>query len=220
MIFLLFWALLLFFLMIKKEIKAEERIAYQKKLFILVVVLAVIDIILTIIVYFQAFFQFFHLKRLDLGQNEAILSETYSPLLVIVLLLLAILIALFILFILKRSIRILQQYWISLLLLIITSLMFTILSGIINIGWYEESHPQILLFSLSYTYVAWIFLSFIFISIFCNTASILLYPILTKFVNPVKFKHLIISFLKMGFTTSIAFSLLVVMPDIILWLYS
>ena len=65
----------------------------------------------------------------------------------------------------------------------------------------------------------WIFLIFIGITMFCNVASIILYSIVDKFVNPVKYKNQIISYLKMGFVSALSFTLLALLPNIMLWFY-
>ena len=83
-----------------------------------------IDIIITFIVYFQGIIHFFSIKSIQSGTIFSSLSHNYMPLLVMIILLLIILTILFILFILKRSVRILKQYWIALLLLLIASLFF------------------------------------------------------------------------------------------------
>jgi hypothetical protein len=76
------------------------------------------------------------------------------------------------------------------------------------------------IFSSSYLYLGWIFLSFLAISIFCNVAPIILYSIIGKFINPVRYKNQIISYIKMGFLTTLSFTLLALLPDIMLWFYS
>jgi hypothetical protein len=58
------------------------------------------------------------------------------------------------------------------------------------------------------------------ISVFCNAASIILYSMLNSFINPAKFKQQTISLIKMGFISAVAFVLLVMMPDFLLWLYA
>ena len=148
------------------------------------------------------------------------LFENYFPLLMMTLILLVLLSVLFVLFILKRSLNILKQYWIVLLLLIIVTLLFTALSSITNLGWYENMNKRLFLLSWQYSYVGWIFLTFCAISIFCNVSSIILYSSINKFINPVKFKNLIISLIKMGFISAFAFTVLVLLPDLILWFYS
>lgn len=115
---------------------------------------------------------------------------------------------------------ILKQYWLTLLLLIIVALIYTSVNGVGNLGWYENAHIRLNLFSWSYFYLGWIFLSFIAISIFCNVASIILYSIMGKFVNPVRYKNQIISYLKMGFLTALSFTLLAMLPNILLWFYA
>jgi hypothetical protein len=115
---------------------------------------------------------------------------------------------------------ILKQYWLTLLLLIIVALIYTSVNGVGNLGWYENAHIRLSLFSWSYFYLGWIFLSFMAISIFCNVASIILYSIMSKFVNPVRYKNQIISYLKMGFLTALSFTLLAMLPNILLWFYT
>jgi hypothetical protein len=148
------------------------------------------------------------------------LKTIQSPLLIITFLLLLAFCALFILFILRRSMIILKQYWLILLILMVMTLLYTLVSSLNHLGWYENTHIRLSLLSWTYFYLGWIFLIFFGISIFCNVASIILYSIIDKFVNQVKFKNQIISYLKMGFLTSLSFTLLSLLPNIILLFYT
>jgi hypothetical protein len=219
-IFMLFWALIWFFLHIKKEIKLEDRTSYFKKIFFYTQFVAVTDILFTFLLYFQGYYHFFRLKTFNTGQTETLLTENYVPLMVIIMILLTGLTALFAFYILKRSIKILQQYWLVLLLLLIAAIIFTILSGINKFGWNENISARILLFSAPYAYVGWIFMFLFLFSVFCNVASIILYSLMTNFTNPVKYKNLTLTFFKMGYITAMAFSILVILPNIMLWFYA
>lgn len=219
-IFLISWALLWFFLYIKKDLKLEERSLYLKKIFQIGQILALSDLVLTFLIYAKGFLDFFSIKAIGVIPAMSGLSKNYLPLMIMTIVLLTLLSGLFVLFILKRSLKILKQYWIVLLLLLIVTLLFTALSSITNLGWYENTQTRLLLISWQYSYVGWIFMTFIAISIFCNVASIILYSSLNKFINPVKFKNQIISLIKMGFISAIAFSFLVILPDLMLWFYS
>jgi len=219
-IFQICWALLWFFLYQKKEIRLEERAMFLKKTFIFALIIAITDILVTFLIFFQSFRYFFSIKGRNILSISSSLDVIYTPLLLITLVLLVILCLLFLLFVLRRSMIILKQYWLTLLLLIIVALIYTSLIGIRDLGWYENSHLRLSLFSGSYLFLGWIFLSFMAISIFCNVASIILYSIIGKFVNPVKYKNQIISYLKMGFLTAVSFILLAILPNILLWFYT
>jgi hypothetical protein len=43
---------------------------------------------------------------------------------------------------------------------------------------------------------------------------------MTNFTNPVKYKNLTLTFFKMGYITAMAFSILVILPNIMLWFYT
>ncbi len=218
-IFQICWALLWFFLYQKKEIRLEERVLFLKKTFIFSLIIAITDIIVTSLIFFQSFLYFFSIKGGRIIPLSLSLNAIYAPLLIMTLVLLVILCTLFILFVLRRSMIILKQYWLTLLLLITVALIYTSVNSVGNLGWYENAHIRLSLFSWSYFYLGWIFLSFMAISIFCNVASIILYSIIGKFVDPVKYKNQIISYLKMGFLTALSFTLLAMLPNILLWFY-
>ena len=192
----------------------------MKNIFQIGQILALSDLVLTFLLYAKGFLDFFSIKATGVTTAMSGLSKSYLPLMIMTIVLLVILSGLFVLFILKRSLKILKQYWIVLLLLLIVTLLFTALSSITNLGWYENTYTRLLLISWQYSYVGWIFMTFIAISIFCNVTSIILYSSLNKFINPVKFKNQIISLIKMGFITAIAFTFLVILPDLVLWFYS
>jgi hypothetical protein len=219
-IFQICWALLWFFLYQKKEIRLEEKTIFLKNTFYFSLIIAITDIIVTSLIFFQSFFYSFTMRGGAINPLSPSLNVIYAPLLIMTLILLVILCALFLLYMLRRSMIILKQYWLTLLILIIVTLIYISVNSLGNLGWYEDIHFRLSIFSWSYFYLGWIFLSFIAISTFCNVASIILYTIIDKFVNPVKYKNQIVSFLKMGFLTSISFTLLAILPNILLWFYT
>ncbi len=220
LIFSVFWILIWYFIQIKKEIKIEERTLYLKKLFFYSLLLAVVDLVLTFLLSYQGYQHMYSLRAVGKIFHMAEVLDDYLPLLVMNFSLLLVLSFLFVMYILKRSLRILKQYWLTLLLLIISSLMLTLLSGSINLGWNDNFHTRVFLLSWQYSYVGWIFSLFISISVFCNVASIILLTNMGKFINPVKYRNLSINMIKMGFIAIVAFLLLSVFPDILVWFYT
>jgi len=218
-IFQIFWSLLWYFLNQKKEIRMEERAQYLKKTFFIALLIALTDLIVTLIIFLQSFFYLFSIKGGRILQIASSLDTIYAPMLAILLVLFFILCTLFILYVLRRSMVILKQYWLTLLILIIVALFYTLLSGLSNLGWYESTLMRLSTFSWSYFYLGWIFLIFMAISIFCNVASIILYSLVGKFINPVKYKNQIILYIKIGFLATVSFTLLALLPDIMLWFY-
>jgi hypothetical protein len=218
-IFMIFWALLWFFLYQKKEVRLEEKSTYLKNTFFIAIIIAITDLLVTTLIFAQSFIYLFSIRGGKIIQLSAYLSSFHTLFLIITILLIAAFCAMFILFVLKRSMIILKQYWMILLALFIIIIFYSLTSGLNNLGWYENTNMRLSIFSWSYFYVGWIFLTFIGISIFCNVASIILYSIVDKFINPIKFKNHIVSYLKMGFLTAIGFTLLAVMPNILLWFY-
>ena len=219
-IFSVFWSLIWYFDKIKAEIKIEERSYYVRRIFVYTAFLAVIDVSITLLLSLQGYQHMFALRASWQPVGLTGLVPNFLPLLIMALILLAVLVILYSLYIFRRSIKILKQYWLTLLLLIFTVLLFSILSIATNLGWHDNTQARLLIFSWQYAYFGWIFLFFISISVFCNTASIILLSIMNRFVNPVKFRNLSISFIKMGFIAALAFSLLSVVPDILLWIYT
>ena len=218
-IFQIFWVLLWFFLYQKKEIRLEERSLFLKKTFYFAIIIAITDIIITSLIFFQSFFYSFSIKGGTIKTFLSSMNVIFTPLLFMTLILLVILCVLFFLYVLRQSMIILKQYWLTMLFLIIVTFIYTSVNSLGNLGWYENIHYRLSIFSWSYFYLGWIFLSFIAISTFCNVASIILYSNMDKFINPVKFKNQIISYLKMGFLTTLSFTLLAVLPNLLLWLY-
>ena len=219
-IFQICWILLLYFLYQKNEIRLEERALFLKKSFYFSIIIAISDTLVTLIIFFQSFFYSFTLKGGIVVPLPPSLNFLYTPLLILILLLLIIFSSLFFLYILRRSMIILKQYWITMLLLIFVTLIYTLVNSLGNLGWYENIHFRLSLFSWSYFFLGWVFLSFIAITVFCNVSSIILYSIMDKFVNPLKFKNQIVSYLKMGFLSALSFTLLAILPNILLWIYS
>jgi hypothetical protein len=218
-IFQIFWALLWFFLYQKKEVRLEEKAIYLKKTFFITIIVGITDIVITTSIFFQGFFYLFSIRGGKIIQFSTYLSLIQTPILIISIAVLILFCTLFVLFVLKRSMIILKQYWLVLLILIAITLVYALVSGMSHLGWYENTQLRLSLFSFSYGYIGWIFLIFIAITVFCNVASIILYSIVDKFVNPVKYKNQIISYLKMGFVTALSFAFLALMPNIMLWFY-
>jgi hypothetical protein len=219
-IFQIFWALLWFFLYQKRDIRLEEKATFLKRTFFIAIIVAITDIIITTIIFFQSFSYFFSIRGGKIIQFSSYFAAFHTPLLIIAVALLLILCTFFILFVLRRSMIVLKQYWLILLILIVVTLVYALISGLNNLGWYENAHVRLNIISWSYFYLGWIFLTFVAISIFCNVASIILYSIIDKFVNPVKYKNQIISYLKMGFLTALGFTILAILPNIMLWFYT
>jgi len=219
-IFQIFWVLLWFFLYQKREIRLDERALFLKKTFYIVLIIAITDIIVTSLIFFQSFFYSFSIRGGAIKALSSSLNVLYTPMLVLTLILLFILVTLFFLYILKRSMIILKQYWLTALLLIIVSLIYISLNSLEKLGWYENIQYRLSLFSWSYFYLGWIFLTFLAITVFCNVSSIILYSIMGKFTNPLKYKNQVVTYLKMGFITIVSFTLLAILPNIYLWFYS
>jgi hypothetical protein len=219
-IFQVFWALIWFFLYQKKEIRLEEKASFLKNTFLISTLVAITDIIVTTILFIQSFSYFFSIRGGKIIQISSYFAALQTPVLIIAVALLVILCTFFVLFVLRRSMIVLKQYWLTLLILFAVTLIYTLISGLNNLGWYENAHIRLNIFSWSYLFLGWIFLTFIAISIFCNVASIILYSIVDKFVNPVKYKNQIVSYLKMGFLTALSFTILALLPNIMLWFYT
>jgi len=219
-VFQICWILLWFFLYQRREIRLEERSLFLKKTLYLSLIIAITDLTVTSLIFFQSLYYSFSIKGVAIKAFFSSMNLIYTPLLIMVLILIAILCVLFFLYMLRRSMIILKQYWLALLLLIIITLVYTLMNSLGNLGWYESIHFRLSLFSWRYFYLGWIFLSFMAISAFCNVASIILYSIMDKFVNPVKFKNQIVSYLKMGFISALSVTMLAILPNILLWFYS
>jgi hypothetical protein len=219
LIFSVLWAMIWYFIAIKSEIKIEERVNYLRRLHVYTAILSISDLLITLLLSFQGYRHMFDIQATWHNPNQNVLSA-YLPLLIVSLILLGLLSILYTLYIFRRSIKILKQYWLALLLLLISTILFTVLSGTVNLGWYDYSRARLLIFSWQYAYFGWIFLLLISITVFCNAASIILLSITNKFVNPVKFRNLSITLIKMGFITTLAFTLLSFVPDLLLWIYT
>ena len=219
-IFQICWILLWFFLNKKKEIRLEERAIFLKKNFYFALIIAITDALVTSLIFFQNFYSSFSIKGGTIKAYFPSINVIYTPLLIMTFILILILCVLFFLYMFRRSMIILKQYWLTLLFLIIVTFSYTVINSLGYLGWYDNIHYRLSLFSWTYFYLGWIFLSFLAISTFCNVASIILYSIMDKFVNPVKFKNQIVSYLKMGFISAISFALLAVLPNILLWFYN
>ena len=220
LIFSVLWALIWYFGSLKSEIKIEERSTFAQQLLNFIVVLGVTDLLITLLLGFQGYRHMFTIQVGWHSPEIGGLSADFLPLLVMLLILIILLIVLYTLYIFKRSLKILKQYWLTLLLLMIIAVLFAFLQGTDDLGWYEDGQARLLIFSWQYVYFGWIYLLFMSISVFCNTASIVLLSITNKFVNPVKFKNLSITFIKMGFISGLAFAFLSMIPQFLLWLYT
>lgn len=220
LILIIFWIVILYFFYIKGEIRLDERYVYLKGLYSITVFIALTDVIFSTALYYTSFSGFFLTKSSGISPYLTQLSSKYVPLLWIHVLLLFLSTGIFILFILKRAIRILKQYWISLLMLFIVGITFTLLSTVNNLGWNESTVSIMSLFSLNYMFLGWIVLGFLAASILCNALAVLVFSMLNKFTNQAKFKTYVITLVKMGFTTAITFAILVLLPELILWIYS
>jgi hypothetical protein len=220
LIFCIFWALIWYFGTLKSEIKIEERAHFSRQLLLFSAVLAVTDLLITLLLSIQGYQHMFTLQAVRSGTEISAPTGSYAPLLAMSLILLLLLITFYMLYIFKRSIKILKQYWLTLLLLLTSTLLFTILSNSTDLGWYDEGQTRLLIFSWQYAYFGWIYLIFISISLFCNSSSIVLLSVTNKFVNPVKYRNLSITFIKIGFVAAIAFTLLSIVPNFLLWIYT
>ena len=82
LIFCVFWILIWYFIQIKREIKIEERTLYLKKIFIFSLILAVIDLILTILLSFQGYQHMYSLRAAGTISYVSDFIDGYFPLLV------------------------------------------------------------------------------------------------------------------------------------------
>jgi len=220
LIFSIFWALIWYFGALKNEIKIEERSNYSRQLLFFSAALAVTDLLITLLLSIQGYQHMFTLQVTWPNTEISALPGSFIPLLIMSTILFLLLITLFILYIFRRSIKILKQYWFTLLLLLTSTLLFTILSGSTDLGWYDEGQTRLLIFSWQYAYFGWIYLIFISICVFCNSSSIILLSVTNKFVNPVKYRNLSITFIKMGFVAALAFTVMSIIPNLFLWIYT
>ena len=203
----------------ENEIKLEQKFSYLKIYFMIVLVTGTLDVFISLAIYLSHFYGYFTLKTMDSSESMAIAGSVF-PLLVFICILIILMVLLFILFILKRSVRILKQYYLTVLIAIISALLMFVLRGLQHLGWYENVESQLLLFSVSYSYLGYIFLALLIVTIFSNATSILIYANLEKFTNTIKFKHRVITFIKIGFVTLIAFIILSIVPDLLIWIYT
>jgi hypothetical protein len=212
-----FWVIILFSILITKEMKDEYLIIFFKKISTAIIVLFFLDFCLAGIVYILNIK--YYLDFAISNSTIKILSAdpNTSILLSIILLLLIILAGLFSTFILKRKIRILRYYELTILLLL-SIVGYLVMTGTSNlIGWNESAIFRLKLFSFDYGYVGLVFLFLLAVTLITNSFVILLFNSRKIFINSQMIKNRIVNNMKIGFISTLALCGLAVMPFILIW---
>jgi len=218
-LFLNFWVIIVFFLRINIDIRNEVKNGYLKKIYTAIAITFFFDIFLNGYFYIISFLNLLKPARIE-KKNEIFVSKINQELIILIIfVLLALLVFLFVLFSLKRSLKIVRQYWIIYLLLYIVLFLYWFNFSSVQLGWYEFISLKIKLFSWHYGYAGLILLLFLSISLSTNICAIILLSLKDSLVNPQKYKQVIISFIKIGFVSILIFCGMVLLPEILMWLY-
>jgi hypothetical protein len=218
-VFTTFWLILWYFLSLRNEIKLEQKLPFIRATLVITLITVTSDILLSLTIFLLNIYHHFSLTSIERTEYLTI-TGGLLPLKIIILILTAILVVLFVLFILKRSVKILKQYYLTTLIAVVCTLLMVAMDGLQHLGWFENTKYRLLLFSVSYAYLGQIYLAFMITALVSNASSIIIYANLERFTNPIKYKHRVITFIKFGFVSLIAFIVLSLLPDLLIWFYT
>ena len=111
--FLIVWSILLYALYLQKKIVPDERFKYLNKLFIYFNIFLLSDLFLNLIIYLNGLSNSLLQKKAVVHMMPSNLNNDTHLLHIIIAVILVLYLILFITFIIKRSFRLMQQYWFS-----------------------------------------------------------------------------------------------------------
>lgn len=216
---LIFWAICFFLINLLKQIKHEDQLLYFKKVMLFSVSLTLVDIGITGLSFLNSYQHFFIPRAINLKVLSHHILQ-YAPFILLMLaILLVILTILYIMFILKRSFKFLNQYWIVMILLLFILAIYTLSISLNQLGWYDSMQLRMKLFSWQYGYFGWISLIFFSTTIFSNISAIAILALKDRLINLNQIKHKMFFLIKLGFSSIWALVLIVAFPDILNWYY-
>lgn len=218
-LFLIFWAICVFLITLLKQIKHEDQLLYFRKVMVFSVILALMDIGIAGLLILNSYQHLFIPRTINLRILSFHILQ-YAPfILLIVAILLIVLTILYIMFILKRSFKFLNQYWIVMIILLFILAIYTLSISLNQMGWYDSMQLRMKLFSWQYGYIGWISLIFFSTTIFSNISAIVVLALKEKLINLNQIKPKMFFLIKLGFASIWALVLIVAFPDILAWYY-
>ncbi len=217
-IYLIFWFLILYFLNNHNDIDTQEKIPFLTTLFRLTFLLLIFDTLSTMFLYAAGFDKLFPIVPETSFAAGGSYTVSYPEIVLIgILFLLSAL--LFTVFIVKRSLRIIRNYWIAQSLLLVALFLHWYNNIVYLIGWNESSLIKLKLLSFDYGFSGWIVLIFFCGALFFNLSAIILLNIRDKLATPRKTKRQVVRFLKLGFAAISCLTLLVLLPELLMKFY-
>jgi len=216
---LLLWIILILVFYLIKHIKIERQLAYLKKSYLYIFAMSFIEFLFTILLYLSAFYNLFNLKSNSNVVVSAGIDKSYLPFLIIIGILLLLSFLLFVLFIYKRSLKMLKQYWLILIFLLSVLMIYWFKGPNNYLGLYEIHELRFKFLSLNYGLLGWVILLFFAISFFCNFSSFIIFYLKNELNDIYRFKYIIITFIKTGFVAQCACIGLVIFPELLIWFY-
>lgn len=217
--YLIFWFLFLYLLIIQTKIKIENRATFLQSVFRYLIALTIFDLSITGFLYINGFISLFSGYGPVISEDLPFFSSAGTTPMFFVIVLFIVVSLLFAWFMLRRSLKIARNYWIAVLLLIFSIILFWINDLVKITGWNESAQLQIDLLHWRYGFIGLIFLAMIGCSIFFNLASIILLNIRGQVVAPQHTKKTIINFQKMGYATILFATLLALAPKLLMFIY-
>ena len=205
-----FWLMLLFFLNMRKNINDKNMYSFISKIYRWGALLAIFDIIGTSTLYYLNFKNLFMLQKNDLPYRPLETFDIKNQILVLIFITIILIIFLFIRFMLKREINIIRNYWLAVFILFILLVIFFIKVSVYKLGWYDSSEIRLKLFTWQYSYLGWIFLLFVVLSLFYNLSAIILLSFKNFINNSQHSRQIAIHLIKMGFISILIVSVLFV----------
>jgi hypothetical protein len=211
--FLIVWSILLYALFIQKNIVSDQRFNYLNKIFTFYNLFLLTDLFLNVIIYLNGLSN--SLFNENIVKSPIILkpSSDFQLLFIILSLIMVLYLAVYVIFVFKRSLRLMQQYWFMLIILLIGLVIYAFNRTFEQLGIFSNAILGIKLLTWNYYFVGWIILGFFAITLSFNICGMIVFAVRDKVIDGQYSKNSILTFIKLGFITTVCLMALILLPE-------
>lgn len=218
-VYLVFWSVLIYFILLRPEIKPAEQTRFNRKALQISLLLFVSDFITSVLLTQVVFKNYFNITFTDMAQPLQASLSSFDNAFWFPVILLLVLSGLLIAFELKRSLRMIRLYWaFTVLLMVAWGLQWLTQTGAV-LGWFHATEAGLALLSFKYGFVLWLSLLVAASVVFFNLSAIILLILKDSLVKPQKFRSQILLFVRIGYIAAIAFTTILNLPQLLLLFY-
>jgi hypothetical protein len=216
-VFLIVWSILLYALHIQKKIVPDERFNYLTKLFIFYNIFILSDLFLNLIIYLNGLNNSLLPKKASEHIMNSNLNTDNQLMFIILAVIILLYLVLYITFILKRSLRLMQQYWFMLFILLLILFIYFYNRTSEQLGIISNVELGLNLLTWNYYYLGWIILVFFALTIYSNISAMIIYTTRQNLIDVQRSKNSMLSFIKLGFLTTICLTVLILLPEAVIY---